>query len=184
MPIADENYKLIILYTAVAYAIGVILHELGKLIAERTRLFSVTALQHCSFCEKTNYGYGRKVKEEYENIVSEVISYITYTHMKFHDALNELKFNSNISTKRIDKYHSVYGMSRSLSLCFLIHAIIKFAGCICEDTDIHALKANLIFSVIDIVLVVLFLNRAYRYFSSWVRNVLIQAYIEKGKNNV
>ena len=176
IPISEELHKLIILYSAVAYTTGVILHELGKLLAERTTLFSTSTVKNCSFCKMAHKGFGGKIREEYKSIVSSVIPNKKYISMKFHEALNELKCDSKVCTKRIDTYHSVYGMSRSLSLSFIIHAVVELAVFLCGNFGDRVI---LIFIVADIILSIFFLNRAYRYFCSWVRNVFIQRYLVK-----
>lgn len=181
IPINEELYKLVILYSAVAYMIGVVLHELGKIITERTKLFNITTVQHCSLCKFSHCSFGKKIREEYNDMVSGTIPNDVYASMTFHKAVNKIKSNEKIPTKDIDKFHSVYGMSRSLLLCFLIHAIAKLIACLFGGAEVITIRVNLTYFLIDIVLSVFFFNRAYRYFCSWVRTVFIQAYSAKEK---
>ena len=44
-PDISENYLLLILYTMVAYFVGVVLHEVGKLIVERLNSFEIQKIK-------------------------------------------------------------------------------------------------------------------------------------------
>lgn len=171
IPIQMEVHRLIVLYSAVAYLVGVFLHELGKLIVERTVLFDTAAVKNCVCCEPVYRGFGWRIKNEYRKIIRDTVCLCKYRRYSFDKALNDLKYSNTVSTKRIDTYHSVYGMSRSLSICFGIHALVKLVVLICES-QMSVQAATVI--LIDIVLSCFFIHRAYRYFCAWIRNVFIQ----------
>ena len=173
MPIKEELYLLIILYSAVAYVIGVIMHELGKLLAERTEIFKTTTVEKIAYGNAIFGGFGWRIKKEYKNIIENTICACAYRTFEFNRALSYLKYTDNVSTKRVDTYHSVYGMSRSLFLCFSLHALVELVILLFKSqTDFY----RVVIVFIDLVLAYLFLNRAYRYFCAWIRNVFIQYY--------
>lgn len=156
----SKGYILAILYIAVAYIAGVILHEIGRLFADVFSLFNPDESKK-NFNENNYFAkslaYSVKKLEDFESL-------------SFTEAISFLKYNNDISTKKIDTYRSVYALARSLFLCFTIHAIL---------TLIFSLWLGMSWAIIvkvfiDIVVAALFYVRAYRYFYMWIGNVFIQ----------
>ena len=167
----SDDYIMIILYTAVAFFIGIVLHEIGKVIADLIPCFKLSKIntriyeKEIKMCPRILVF--KRIRYEYQQ------SHIGNKLVKnkkvedFEKAISELKYNKNINTSRVDKYHSIYALSRSLCLCFIIHAIIML------------FSWNPFLLIADILFAHLFYLRTYRYFHSWVKNVYLQYYKEK-----
>lgn len=168
-------YIIVILYTAGAYIVGVILHELGKILFDFLPYFNADNIKqrmNVKFQKRPNFIPFNIIKHEYLSAINDTLTAEEYKEVKFDKALSYLKYKDNINTRRIDTYHSIYALARSLCLCFLMHAIIIFlTSHFFEEIDISMEK---FFFVLDIVLVALFYIRAYRYYHSWVKNIFIQ----------
>lgn len=111
------------------------------------------------------------IRKDYQKAIDTVIPKNIYLEIKFEKAITFLKYNNIISTKRIDTYHAVYALSRSLSLGHIVHMIIVILSWMCTDNGISA-----VYIAIDIMMAILFFERAYRYFYSWIKNIFIQYY--------
>lgn len=174
IPYISEGYKWIILYSVVAYTVGVVLHELGKMIADRIALFDFSEAKKQAYCEGTPKGFGAKIRAEHKEIIESFIPKEAYQKMTFHAAVCDLKYKNGISVKRINLYHSIYAMSRGLFLCFSAHALAEIIAFLYK-----AKPSNAVFYIVlfDVAMAVFFLERAYRYFLSWIRNVFTQYYI-------
>lgn len=165
---------LIILYTAVAYVLGVILHETGKLLAGLIPCFYPPIVKELADYTGQPTRYGSGVKGEYVNAIESVIPQKAYKEMNFEEAISNLKFNNNISTKRIDTYHSVYALARSLTLCFCIHCGIELILWLSSEMSN---KSAEIIMFIDFIMAILFFDRTYRYYYSWIRNIFVQYFL-------
>lgn len=186
-----QNQLLIILYTAVSYFFGVVLHEMGKLICDSVETFQtekfLIRIAQCKNIEK------KKWFTPFKNIKYEVCTAFNAFYAKsdakkifkdldsigFEKALNTLKYSNETSTRRIDTYHSVYALSRSLCICFMGNILLLLLEAI-----IFKIKLNLWLIIVDILFVVLFFIRTYRYFHSWIKNVWLQycIIVEKRSN--
>ena len=103
----------------------------------------------------------------------------------FHKILAVLKYSSEDRNK-IDKYHSIYGQSRGLMFSFIINLIsilvivvLNYSNYISMSLDWFVVAVLLAF---DIVMIILFFVRSYRYLLSWIRNVYIQYYVTSKKH--
>lgn len=124
------KFLLVILYTAIAYFAGVVLHELGKILVDVIpwfRTFDINTRIYKNDMYKRPKGLlFRRIKYEFQQELKQncIVADNKNEIIEFAAAINELKYNDCISTNRIDKYHSVCALSRSLCLCFLGHSII------------------------------------------------------------
>ena len=172
-PQISESYYVLILATAVAYVIGVIFHEIGKFIVEHLQLFDTAAVKKMAYNEDADLGgWFGKIKKEYKAVVeNEIPDRQFYNRINFDQASSFLKYTSKAGTKRVDKYHSICALSRSLFLCFLLHAFVAlyFAHSQYDDTYYRIMA-------VDCVCACLFWVRTYRYYCSWIRNTLVQYY--------
>lgn len=183
--ILTSNQIVWILYTAVAYVIGVILHELGKLITDSIPIFDIRGFTNRISDFKKQISKNKRDKKclfkPFKNIKIEVLSAFDQNNIPynrnniegFEKALNDLKYNNNVNTRRIDTYHSVYALSRSLLLCFAINFVLLIIDCSFTERLL-----NWPIITTDVLLCILFFIRAYRYFHSWVKNVYVQYYYE------
>ena len=173
LPKVSEPYSLLILFTAVAYVVGVILHELGKFVADALSLFDKATVKGLAYNQDANFaGVFGPIKKEYQAaIVKEIPNEKFYNNTSFDEAYAFLKYASKAGTKRIDKYHSICAFSRSLSICFAIHALVELIVSVVQK---HPVNFGML--VLDSFLGLLFWVRTYRYYSSWIRNTLVQYY--------
>lgn len=175
-PGISSTNLLILLYTAVAYTLGVTLHELGRRIANFFDLFHANKVHDRSEIKEKPCGIHtlKSIQWEYQEKIARAIPSDVYKTMSFDKAISHLKYH-NINTSRVDTYHSIYALSRSLTLTFLIHLflslIVLFRG----------FAISFWYFFIDTVLAYLFFIRAYRYHYFWVESVFIQYYMHTRK---
>lgn len=171
-PHISETYRLVILFTAVAYVVGLVLHELGKILVERNNRFKFDTVKGLyNFDEKSAKNIFYYIAEEYKHTTNPTIPAEIYKEMTFDNAVSILKYKDKAETKRIDKCHSIYALSRSLSICFAAHAILELLTAVLQSCSI-----NIPLIILDCILAWLFYVRTYRYLCSWVRNVFMQWY--------
>lgn len=172
-PQISESYYILILATAVAYVVGVIFHELGKFVIEHLKLFETDMVKGLAYNDDANLdGWFGKIKKEYKTLVEkEIPNRQFYNRTNFNQANAYLKYVSKAGTKRVDKYHSICALSRSLFLCFFIHAVVALVFSFSQNDDIYYR-----IMVVDVMFAYLFWVRTYRYYCSWIRNTLVQYY--------
>lgn len=178
LPNVSEGYVLLIFYIIVAYVVGVILHESSKLIAESLSGFNIQEIKKLAYNGDEIHGrVGYRIKKEYkEAIESSIHNENQYQQMKFDEAISYLKYVNKMGTARVDKYHSVYALARSLSLCFMSHIIIYLSSAMIENNISNATCVVIIF---DLIVFLIFWERTYRYLCAWIKNIFIQYYITK-----
>lgn len=172
-PQISESYYVLILATAVAYVVGVIFHELGKFVIEHLKLFETDMVKGLAYNDDANLdGLFGKIKKEYKAIIeNEIPNRQFYNRINFNQANAYLKYVSKAGTKRVDKYHSVCALSRSLFLCFFLHAVVALVFAFYQNDNTYYR-----IMVVDVVFAYLFWVRTYRYYCSWIRNTLVQYY--------
>lgn len=179
----SQVYLLIFLYTAVAYTIGIILHELGKWIYEGHLLFKDKEIRTgIKINAKSIFPPIRQIQEDYDETIKCIIQPKEWTeffagNMCFKKAYLCLKYDGKVGTRRVDTYHSIYGLSRSLSVAFILHIAIVIFSNISSFASIHIL---LIF--VDVVLGLIFYCKAYRFYMNWIKNTYAQYYLCIYKN--
>ena len=174
-PDISENYLLLILYTMVAYFVGVVLHEVSKLIVERLNSFEIQKIKRFAYNGTRHKGIGCHIKNHYkEAIESNIIDEEEYKELNFDRTLCCLKYTNNTGTVRIDKYHSVYALARSLAVCFMSHIIICLISAMVENNASREVSSIIMF---DLVLFFIFLERTYRYLCLWIESTFIQYYL-------
>lgn len=156
------NFLLIILYTAIAYLVGVILHELGKIIVDKTSFMRISGINKSVTKDKQPFYLKlpnmKKIRSEYTQALIQN-DIIIDDLVDFDKAISYLKYNNTINTKRIDTYHAVYALSRSLCLCFLGHSVLLTLNLIISYCHNWSIKPSGWIIVIDIVLLLLFFIR-------------------------
>lgn len=176
-----QSQLLIVLYTAVSYSTGIILHEMGKLVFD-----AFEAFQTEKFCQHITKAYCIGKKRwftPFKNIKFDVCTAFNQCGIReklkdnknngFENAICSLKYNDKTDTRRIDTYHSVYALSRSLCLCFMGNLFFLILETIAFNREL-----NLWLVFADALFIVLFSIRTYRYFYVWVKNVYLQFYIQ------
>lgn len=182
-------YYIVIVYIAFAYTTGVILHEVGKLIFDRLPLFDFERITYFSKdnvkkdtispFSRIRYDYNRSIDSIDKNGVPMNKIFSQNTPISFEKARAYTKNNKEISLKRINSYHSVYGFSRSLFLTFLFHFPLAMVFMIMKRT-----MFSICFLFLDVILGALFFCRSYRYFVLWIKNIYIQYFLSIYTNDV
>ena len=173
-PIQNELYLIIILYTAVSYFIGVILQEIGKVLIDKITVFNLEKADNFLNDEVTDNGLFKKIYKAFAREVQETIPKDKRPDISFYKANSYIKHSGNTNTKKIDKYHSAYALARSLSICFFTHCLFQGASWLWLSAP--SIPSLVIMST-DLLLVMLFMERSYRYFNSWIREVFVQYYV-------
>lgn len=179
----SQVYLLIFLYTAVAYTIGIILHELGKWIYEGPFLFKERKITTgININDKSMFPPIRQIQEEYEETIKCIIQPKEWpkffaSNMCFKKAYLCLKYDEKTTTGRVDTYHSIYGLSRSLFVAFVLHIGIVILSNVSTFPSIHILLI-----LVDVALILIFYCKAYRFYLNWIKNTYIQYYLCIYKN--
>lgn len=174
-PGLEQGYMVIILYTVVAYMIGVILHEAGKLFSDHfLKLTPEKCMKNAYGRENVGKFFGG-VRNDFKTSIEENIPEVAHKKIPFHQANYGLRLNSKADKKKVESYHAVYALSRSLFLCFLIHPLAEVLALI---TGCVTWWNALIMIILDAGCIFLFWVRTIRYYYSWVKNLVIHYYME------
>ena len=159
----------------VAYFVGVVLHEVGKLIIERLNSFEIQKIKSFAYNGTRHKGIGCHIKNHYkEAIESNILDEGEYQKLNFDKTMCCLKYTNKAGTARIDRYHSVYALARSLAVCFMSHGIICLVSVMVENNASREVSSII---MLDLVLFFIFLERTYRYLCLWIENTFIQYYL-------
>lgn len=166
----------VLMFSVVAYTVGTVLHELGKIIFE---IFEPLNLQKISyFGGIANRPTGLKIIKQIQWEYNVQIDSIKINNNKLSDQLNNgevtfsmahnaLRYKYGLS-ERIGKTHAMYGSSRSLLMGFCIHLIITVWAMY------NGLAVVPWICGLDVALVSMFAIRSYRYLLFFARNVYVQ----------
>lgn len=170
-PDLSDTYLMILLYTAVAYTVGVIVHEFGRILANMFNLFlaenihSKKAISEAPGklhpLQRIQWNYQQKIEKTLPG---------NYKNKCFDEAITYLEYHTQFNTSQVDSYHSIYALARGLTLTFLFHAIVSFVA-ILLDYSISPL-----YFLFDGLLAVLFFFRTYRYYYFWLESVFTHYY--------
>lgn len=165
----SDTWAYILFYIGIAYLLGVIFHELGKLLVDRLKLFfdfdkygSLAKLKLKSG-KNSHWFTPMSLQYQYRKILTDCDA---LPSVPFDKAYSVLKYTKNKNLKRIDTYHSVYGLSRGLWIGFIVHLLL----CIILFWS----QISLWQIALDLFLIYVFFCRTVRYYISWVMNVFIQ----------
>lgn len=174
----SDTSHYILLYTGIAYLLGVIFHELGKFIADIIKpLFDFnkySCLEKLKLRNDKNSHWfiPRSFQYNYRKILFDCNA---IPSVPFDKAYTTLKYTKDVNLQRVNTYHSVYALSRGILIGVIVHLCLSFV--------FHT--SNLMFYIIfDVFLICVFFCRTVRYFINWVMNVFIQYNFinKKGKN--
>lgn len=173
--IISEKYFLIIIYTAVAYTIGVIIHETGKMIFDMLPLFDFDKITYFEgISKKKSLLPLSKIRYDYNRAIDscgkgELASGLVSEDINFESAILKLKYDNSFG--RIERYHSAYAFSRGLAVLFGVHMIYSGASFF-----INGENERVVLFLIDIVLTLIFFFRSYRYYLSWIKNAYVRCF--------
>lgn len=174
----------ILMYTALAFFLGIVLHEIGKVIVGffgdmfsvkkeddvspspiskmeiKTVLSSV--LNSLFPFKKIRTEFKEQVNAQEEITLDYVISYFKFTN----------------NSKLIDRYHSFYGLNRGIFSGLVLHLIFILIRMIMKQ------QADYIVVILDVVLSYLFFCRTYCCYIRWVKNTFqLYNHIKRSEEN-
>ncbi len=182
---ADFSLLIIFAFCVISYITGTYLHEIGKRFCE---LFKNTfEIQNI---EKVKTKYKPLDVDDESKFFAKLLNriYIVFhpiQYRKYHlihqtgrlknkelvdEAISYLKHKE--STKIIDRYHSIYGLTRGIWMGFSIHLIV-FSTWVLFNLDLVAIK-HIIILLFDIFSIFLYFVRTHRYYITWIKNISIQ----------
>ena len=184
----SEAYLVVILYTVVAYTVGVTLHGIGDFVGMLIGIYKNTNSKSSeeNSEEKWYKGIieliGKNLEDGTQNSNSDQESVGEKEgrtgSKSIAEMVDELKYDKNINTKRIDTFEAVYAMARSLSFCFILHfiayVVLWLMGCF--------RPTSIILIGIDLVLGMMFALRAYKHWIAW-KNTVTRQYQIHYKDN-
>ena len=166
-----------------SYVIGLYVHEIGKRFCEVFQnIFEIQ--NRCDVKSKYKMIKGKKtilkVLADRIYIFIHPIQYRRYyllkqtenlTYVKrIDEEISYLKYKNHI--RIIEKYHSLYGMTRGIWIGFVLHTVILI---ICLLVNKHIISTKIIYVLVfDILSIALFYVRIHRYYISWLKNIFIQ----------
>lgn len=173
----SEKYLIILFYTAVAYTVGVCIHEIGKIIYDLIPLFDLDEITyfHAKKSTKRSLIPLCKIRYDYNHTIDSITNENSEQFpldVNFETARGKLKYNDKISSKRTDTYHSVYAFARGMTVSFTIHILI-----VSLSLMFHFATLSWWLVVVDLALIAIFFFRAYRYFLAWIKNTYVQYYL-------
>lgn len=168
----SSNYILLILYTVVAYIVGMILNELGRVLADMFGLFRAEKEQASeSIVKKPNrFRIFRTIRYRYQITIQEAVPEEEYCQISFNTIRVFLKNDKNVDNKIYDTLHSIYAMARSVATVFMLHALTTTCFIM------RGVSISYFIPAIDCILCVAFFYRTYKYYYAWIQNVFISYY--------
>lgn len=187
--ISNNTLKFIFLFVVFGYFIGIVLHEIGRILFDLSAFYCGDTIKqkienHSCTCQQ-RYCFSEGIFEkDYTVSVQALKNYVKhrckcgrgFKLIHFEEALSYIKYKDKRGSRRIDKYHAIYGFSRSMFLYFTVHLFLELCASF-EPAKLSWLEYNNVFLVSDLILAVVFLARTKRYYISFVKNVYLQYYI-------
>lgn len=166
----DNDMQLLSIFNAIIifYTIGLILHSIASLLVELPIFhFKTNTVTKKYESEIFKFRWKKKYVLENKCIKQDTLE------LGFQNCYNYLKMRN--LTNQADKYHSIYGMARSLSVGYFLLLV----NMVFSDVGNYDLKKIAICTI----LTVLFYVRAKKYFYRWIESIFIQYQFEKVKES-
>lgn len=179
---SDYSLLFIFLFSIAAYLVGVVLHEIGRIIAQTfSLLFDFKSISQIRSKNKENKFY--KFLEKHRGLMS-CIKPIEYNKIKFISDTSHICEESKKSLSEathtlkaagqsnlIDRYHSIYGLTRGIWVGVMLH-ILLMVFLIVFYKILNTVSVT--FLIADILGAIFFFIRTYRYYLVWIKNVYLQ----------
>lgn len=170
MSISINSFNYVLIYILLSYIVGLILHGVSILFIDyRISGFNISKATKdsflCNYLKPWKYIYIINNKE----ITTET------RKLGFSHCYNDLKIND--LTEKIDKFHSIYGMSRSIATGFLMLIVSLH---ICNQFFLK-IENILLYIVIYALLFLIFYARAKKYFYRWIEWTYIEYQAKENK---
>ena len=190
-----ETLKFIFVFITLAYPLGVIFHELGKILFDLfpsykiknvvAKIETIIVTEKCpKISNKEIPFFNKKYKSSAESLLPyyrKCCKGKQSAFVPFEIARSEIKYKDKRGTTRIDKHHAVYAFARSMFLYFSLNFFVGVIYCIGHNCSC---AFSTILLVSDFVFAVLFLIRTKRYYISFVKNTYLQYFtMNKPKEN-
>lgn len=180
---ADFSLLIIFFFCVASYLVGAVLHEIGRRACE---LFPSTFDIRYITDLKTKCKKSSKRKVRFKCIRRFCLALfcpIKYRKQRLFEQVREFNDDQSVdekaaylkhksATKAIDKYHSIYGLTRGILTGFCLHIIGFLSWLIMKSVPISNLEIGVI--TVDFLAICLFFIRTYRYYTTWIKNILIQ----------
>ena len=180
---ADFSLLIIFFFCVVSYLVGAVLHEVGRRTCE---LFPRTFDIHHIADLETKCNTSSKRKARFKGLRRFCLAFffpIKYRKQRLFEQVRDFNDDQSVdektsylkhksATKTIDKYHSIYGLTRGIWTGFCLHIICFLLWLIIENVPVSSLEIGLI--AVDVLAICLFYVRTYRYYATWIKNILVQ----------
>ena len=180
---ADFSLLFIFFFCVASYLVGAVLHEVGRRVCE---LFpGIFDIQHIADLKtKSNTSSKKNVRfKGLRRFCIKIFFPIKYRKQRLFEQVQDFNDDQSVdekasylkhkaATKTIDKYHSIYGLTRGIWMGFCLHIMCFIFWMIIKSVPISNVEISII--AIDILAVCLFFVRTYRYYTTWIKNILIQ----------
>ena len=176
--IPTGTIQFVVFYSAIAYCVGVFLHEIGKCLGDFLDVFRPERVKDMDriMVRPCKINMLKTIQYDYQQAIYANMTEDEYAGIVFEQATSFLKYGRSTETKRIDKYHSIYALSRSLLIMAILHLAATFyCVFVCENT------VSEYYILIDIAAILLLHIRTYRFYYMWNKNVYIQYYYLKNE---
>ena len=171
---SDFSLLIIFFICVLSYLLGTVFHEIGKLVCDRIfkqpdelirKSESKEELVSCKR-QKNDFFRGVKAYKKYREDGDK-----SDTPESFDVIVEKLKVAN--MTGVTDRYHALYGMMRGLFIGFAFMTIATgIALFFAKFSD-----WNIVLLAADVFLLLLFMERTYRYYLNWIRHTLSQYYL-------
>lgn len=175
----SSQYLLLLLCTVVSYVVGIVLNECGRLVADIFGLFRAESIQSQTIIPEKPCPIHifKSIRFRYQSAIRDSIPDSEYHTFNFNTARIHLNYISNTSQSFTDTLHSIYAMSRSLSLIFMLH------GCCSVLFILSGASLSLIVPLFDVSIGIIFFYRTYKYYYAWIQNVFIRYHLSRLSSN-
>ena len=152
---ADFSLLIIFFFCVVSYIVGAFLHEIGKRICE---LFPGTfEIQHISDIKFKRKGFTKSISQSKRiwRFCLALFFPIKYRKLKLFEQVRDFNDDQSVdektsslkyksATKIIDKYHSIYGLTRGIWIGFCLHSICFLLWLIIGNIPMSSLEIGII----------------------------------------
>ena len=184
----DRNAIYILMFTVVAYTVGTVLHELGKILFDRWDSLNMQKVSYFDGIDQRPawFKIRKQIQWEYNIHIASIKKGHISLRALLEDGIDGEKItvsmaNNKLTYKygrpeKIGKTHAIYGLNRSLLIGFVIHLLTM----VCMAIFMHSRGLEFSWSLcvclvlLDAALILVFFVRSYRYLLAYVRNVYIQ----------
>lgn len=174
--IKDYFWFSLIVYIVLGYFLGSLLHELGRLCKDKTKILGEDAITHYLNGNKINTCFKKELIEILKEDIHFDNSSISIAECEFiYDYCSTYLKRYNLNA-RSDKTQSIYGFSRGVFIGHLLFSIVYSIILLVNKIQTYQ---TIILLFLTVLSTFLFWNRTRIYNNNKVKNVLMMYYIER-----